>query len=147
MLPFQRSDQDYILAKAAQATGSTGWARDAHGFLAVDRSRQEPREVAVGVFQRFVGGEAEFHFAMLDGRFRRDVLDTFMWLAFHDRGAGLDKVWAIIPARNRLAQAAAVRAGFEFEYRKRAGMAGGEDAIVLSMSNPARAAARLSETE
>ena len=144
MLTFTKVDQPYILGRAAEATGSTGWAADATGFIAVDRSDpEEPREVAVAVFQRFEGKTGEFHFAMLGQRITREVMRTFLWIAFHGQWADLDRVIAIIPEDNKTAQVAALKAGFEFEHRKRAGIVGGRDAIVLSMGNPARATARL----
>lgn len=146
MLTFTRADQDDILAKAARATASTGWANDAIGFLAQDRSFDPPRDVAVGVFQRFEGDTAEFHFAMLEGRIRMDVMRAMRFVAFHAMLLNLAKVWAIIPERNTTAQVAALKAGFAFEHRKRGGIVGGGDAIVLSMVNHDRAPARPPET-
>jgi RimJ/RimL family protein N-acetyltransferase len=143
---FFRQDQPAILQIAAQATGSTGWGPDAHGILAVPVEDSPP--VAVGVFERFTGRDADFHFAMLhSARFSRDIMQAFVMIAFHPRAMALERVWGIIPTWNLGAQAMALRLGFQFEHRKRAGLIGGGDAIVLSLTPQGHAPARLHRDE
>lgn len=143
---FFRNDQATILNIAATATGSTGWGPDAHGILAAPAEDAAP--VAVGVFERFTGPDADFHFAMLNGaRISKPVMEAFTMIAFHPRAMALERVWGIIPAWNVGAQAAALRAGFQFEHRKRAGLIGGSDAIVLSLTREGHAPARLHRDE
>lgn len=135
-LHLTRKNQPELLDAALAVTQSRGWRDDAIAFGAM-RGADGP-VVAVGVFQGFVSGgfdrpEAEFHFGTA-GRVTRGIIDAFKVLAFHERGMNLEKLWAPIAASNREALRAAIGCGFEFEYRKRYGLAGGEDAIVLSMA-------------
>ena len=137
-LHLSRKNQFELLSAALPLTGSSGWRDDAIAFSAARSEGGDP--VAIGVFQAFAGGEAEFHFGTTT-RVTRGVIDAFKVLAFHQRGMNLERVWVPIRAGNREALRAAIGAGFEIEHRKRGGMAGGEDAIVLSMSRDAGMAA------
>lgn len=129
---LSKADQEALLATAAEVTASAGFHADAVAFGA--RRDKEQGLCAVGVFQSFAGGEAEWHFGMLSGRVSRDVMRSFLTLAFHPRFLGLRRVFAPIPESNVVAQRAALAVGFKFEFRKRGGAAGGEDAIVFSMA-------------
>lgn len=143
-LHLSRKNQFELLTAALPLTGSRGWRDDAIAFAATRGEGAEP--VAIGVFQGFAAGEAEFHFGAV-GRVTRGIIDAFKVLAFHHRGMNLERVWAPIGASNREALRAAIGAGFEIEHRKRGGMDGGEDAIVLSMTRETGLAAARSETE
>ena len=133
-LKMTRADQDALLQSALEPTGSTGWKNDA---FAVGVKAGDDELAAVAVFQNFGAGEADFHFAFLDRRpVTRALIEGLLNLAFHHRGLGLAKVNAQIAASNRAAIRAAVALGFDFEFRKRGGFLGWEDAIVLSMSRP-----------
>lgn len=143
-LHLTRKNQFELLTAALPLTGSAGWRDDAIAFAAMHGEDGEP--LAIGVFQGFAGGEAEFHFGATDN-LTRGIVDAFKVLAFHPRGMNLERAWVPIAASNRQALRAAIGAGFEVEYRKRGGMAGGEDAIVLSMTRDAGMAAARSETE
>ena len=138
---FSRKDQHQLLASALELTGSSGWRSDAVAFSAV----QDDAVIAIGVFQAFAGGDAEFHFAMVGHRrMRKSIVEGFMLLAFGEanfvnrvfpeRGDPVSRLWAQIDAGNVVAQAAALKAGFAFEYRKRAGISSGNDAILFSMT-------------
>ena len=143
---FFRQDQPAILDIAARATGSTGFAADAIGILSAPT--QDATPVAVAVFERFTGRDADLHFAMLDSaRISKTVLQTFIMIAFHPRAMALERLWGIIPAWNIGAQANALRCGFQFEHRKRSGIIGGGDAIVLSLTPQGHAPARLHQDE
>ena len=131
-LKLTKMNQTELLESALEPTGSSGWRDDAVAFGV---KGDGDTLTAVAVFQGFGGNDAEFHFAKLgDGSITRGHIEAFSMIAFHHRGLGLKKVWAQIAAHNKAAQRAAVGLGFDFEYRKRAGLEGGEDAIVFSMS-------------
>lgn len=142
-LHLSRKNQFELLTKAAILTRSAGWRDDAVAFSA-SRSEGGP-PVAIGVFQGFAGGEAEFHFAA--EILTRGIIDAYKVVAFHPRGMNLSRLWVPIAADNGHALRAAIGAGFEIEHRKRGGMDGGEDAIVLSMTRETGLAAARSETE
>ena len=143
---FSQKDQERMLNIAATLTGSTGWRRDARAFGAyADPEHTDLR--AIAVFQNFVGEEAEFHFAMMPRhRLGLEVVRTLTRLAAHPRALNLSKVWAHIADSNIEAQVAALKCGFAFEYRKRAGFITGEDAIVLSVGFAPQAPATPLET-
>lgn len=134
-LSLTKINQEKLLADALELTQSEGWKSDAVAFAA--RREGADTESAIFVFQEFAGGEAEMHFATIRGHITRDLIEAWKYLAFHPRLLGLRKLWIPIAASNKAAQRAALGAGFDFEYRKRGGAAGGEDAIVLSLA-PAR---------
>jgi hypothetical protein len=145
-LTITRQNQNHLLDLALTPTASTGWQHDA---IAFGVKAQDGNIRAVGVFQGFEGGDAEFHFAILSGgTMTRGLIEAMILVAFHHRGLGLERLWAHIAADNRAAIRAAVAVGFDFRFRKRGGFPRGQDAIVLSMSrpDPGLAAAR-SETE
>ena len=131
-LNITKANQEELLTTAMQLTQSEGWKRDAVAFAA--RRHSAETDSAIFVFQDFVGGEAEMHFATIRGHITRDLVEAWKYLAFHPRLLGLRKLWIPIAASNKAAQRAALGAGFDFEYRRRGGAAGGEDAIVLSLA-------------
>ena len=131
-LTLTKANQEQLLEAAMQLTDSTGWKHDAVAFAARRDGVDHP--CAIAVFQDFAGGEAEMHYATTAPHMTRDVVDAFKTLAFHPRFLGLRKLWIPIAASNKKAQRTALGAGFDFEYRKRGGKAGGEDAIVLSIA-------------
>lgn len=138
---FSRKNQAQLLATALELTGSTGWRADAVAFSAVE----DDAVIAIGVFQAFTAVDAEFHFAMVGHRrMRKSIIEGFMLLAFGEasfvsrvfpeRGEPISRLWAQVDARNVVAQAAALKAGFAFEHRKRGGISSGNDAILFSMT-------------
>ncbi|MDO8983013.1 GNAT family N-acetyltransferase [Cypionkella sp.] len=130
---FTRKDQDKLKQIALAPTGSTGWRDDAVAFGA--SREQDGVPVAVAVFQAFTGREAEFHIAMLDGaRMQPAIVASMLTMSFSPRGLNLDRLWCQIAVDNPTAQVAAIKVGFQIEYRKRGGIAGGKDAIVFSMA-------------
>lgn len=142
---FTQRDQENLLATAAEHTQSDGWAPDARAFGAM---RDDGSMAAVAVFQNFAGHDADLHFCMIDGaRMGAEVVAAIVTMAFHPRALNRERLWVQIAADNKPAQVAALKVGFEFEYRKRAGFRGLKDAIVLSMrhSGPSQAAAKHTE--
>lgn len=132
---FTRKDQKALLLAALPATRSTGFKADA---LAIGASIEPGAPIcAVGVFQAFEGDMAEFHFGLIgEGRMTHQIVQAFATIAFHHKAMNLGRVWARIDAGNASAQVAALKVGFSFEARVRAGMANGNDAILLSMTRP-----------
>ena len=132
---FSRSNQPALLAAATGPTNATGWSDHA---IAFGISHQPGGDlIGVIVFDEFRGEEAELAFAMFDGRpLSMTVIEAIRHLAFHPRTLNLKRLWARIAADDRRALSAAIRCGFEVEYRRRAGYAGGKDAILLSMDRP-----------
>lgn len=129
---FTRRNQDHLKQIALAPTGSTGWRDDAIAFGASREPDAEP--IGVAVFQAFTGHEAEFHIAMLNGaRMQPAIVAAMITMSFSKRGLGLDRLWCQIAEDNPTAQVAAIKVGFQIEYRKRGGIAGGKDAIVFSM--------------
>lgn len=130
--PKTETGQSELLQALLAPTGSAGWAADATAF---GIKRDSGRITAAAVFQHFAGGEAEMHFAILDGApMTAKHIKALELAAFHPRALALKKVWVPIAESNRSALRAAITAGFAFEHRKRAGSSGMEDAIVLSMT-------------
>jgi hypothetical protein len=93
---------------------------------------------AVVVFECFRGGRAELHFGNTEGhRLTLNTLQGIIMLAFHPKAFNLDRLLARVPVWNSDAIAALVRMGFEMEYRDRASVGHGADAIVLSLDRDA----------
>lgn len=133
---FSRANQATLLEAAAGPTNATGWSRDAVAF---GISHQPGGDlIGVIVFDEFRGDdEAELAFAMFDGKpLTMTVIEAIRHLAFHPRTLDLKRLWARIAHDDARALSAAIRCGFEVEYRRRAGYAGGKDAILLSMDRP-----------
>lgn len=127
-----KTDQESLLEAALTLTGSEGWHKDAVAFGA---SKVGTRDVTyIGVYQNFAGGEAEIHFSTIGTRLNKQVLEAYLTIAFHPKMLGLKKLVANVAASNLQAQRACLGLGFQFEYRKRSSAAGGEDAIVLSLT-------------
>lgn len=129
---FTKGNQESLKAMALAPTGSTGWMADAIAFGAC--REHGGNIVAVAVFQNFRAGEADFHFAMLDGaRISAEMVKVMLGLAFSPRLFALERLWGHIAAPNTSAQVAAIKAGATFEYRIRGRNEGKDDVIVLSM--------------
>jgi RimJ/RimL family protein N-acetyltransferase len=145
---FTQSNQAEMLAAASAATESLGWSKDARAFGAI---RDDGALVAVAVFENFTGKTADLHFAMLNGsKMGAETVSAIVQIAFHPRALDLDRLWTVTSEDNRAAQVAALKVGFQFEYRKRAGLWHGKDAIVFSMGRagaPLAAAKHQEQTE
>lgn len=129
---FSRKNQMELLELAAHATESAAWMPDAIAIAALATPDSPP--LAVAVYQNFRGTQADFHFANLTDRMERKLLKAYTAISFNPRLFGLETLWAQIADNNRAAQMAALRVGFTFEYRLRAGFPDGRDAIVLRMT-------------
>lgn len=130
-LNITKANQEELLETARQLTESEGWKRDAVAF-AVRRDGGEI--ICIGVFQDFAGREAEWHGAMIGEKLSPEVIQAMVALAFNPRFLNLKRVYAPVAESNRAAQIVALKCGYDFEYRKRGGAAGGEDAIVFSIT-------------
>lgn len=129
---FYRTNQLELLEMAKVATKSTGWRNDAVAYGMRYGPDQPP--VAVIVFQAFEGGAAEMHFGMMNGhQMGTELVQAVFLLAFHPRAFGLMTLFAPISVSNVAAQVAALKVGFQVDYRKPAIVPGAEDAIVFSM--------------
>jgi RimJ/RimL family protein N-acetyltransferase len=131
-----KTDQEKLLDAAQALTGSEGWKKDAVAFGA--KKDRESDIVAVGVFQNFSAGGAEFHFATIGKRMQRGVIKAYLFTAFHPKGLGLRKLYAHIAHDNAAAQRAALGVGFRFQYLKPDGMANGGDMVVLKLDAETR---------
>ena len=130
---FSRREQDKLREIAMAGTGSTGFLPDAILFGAY-ASGDDDKVVAVGVFQNITKHSADFHFALANGgKMSRAIIAAFCAIAFNDRFLGVDRLFFQIEDGNVPALVAALKVGASFEYRKRAGIHGRSDAIVLSM--------------
>lgn len=129
---FSRKNQPELLEAAKQATRSTGFKSDAIALGAYDGP--EGDLLAVGVFQNFMGKQAEFHFGLVDGdRITRQMVEAYVAVAFHQRMFGLERMVTTIAAENRPAQIVSLKMGFQVEARVRSGMSDGSDAILMSI--------------
>jgi len=129
---FTKANQAELLERAKSLTNCAGWAPDAVAFAAREKGEEDIR--AVAVFEYFNGGDADIHFATIGQRMGPRLVDAYLKLAFHPNFMALNRVFAPIAASNIVAQRVALAAGFQFEFRKRGGAAGGEDAIVMSIT-------------
>lgn len=122
--------QKELLDKALTLTGSLGFMADAWA-MGVYRNDEL---AGVAVYECFRDGRAELHFGMTPGRvLTPEIISTIVTIAFHPKVFGLNRLLARAPVWNAYAQAALLKAQFQFEYRDRASVAGGEDGIVLSL--------------
>jgi len=129
---FYKTNQLELLEAAKVATKSTGWRNDAVAWGMRYADDQPP--VAVIVFQAFEGVAAEMHFGMMNGhQMGPELVEAAFLLAFHPRSFGLMTLFAPISISNVPAQVAALKVGFQVDYRKPAITPGAEDAIVFSM--------------
>lgn len=129
---FSRKNQIELLELAATATESAAWMPDAIAIAAHPTPEQPP--LAVAVYQNFRDKMADFHFVNLTDRMERSLLKAYTSISFNPRLFGLETLWCQIAEDNRPAQMAALRVGFQFEYRQRYGFRGNRDAIVFRMT-------------
>ena len=128
------------LNAALDLTGSLGFMGDARavGIYRHDSDGGTGKLAAVVVFECFRGGRADLHFGNTEGhRLTLNTLQGIIMLAFHPKAFNLDRLLARVPVWNSDAIAALVRMGFEMEYRDRASVGHGADAIVLSLDRDA----------
>lgn len=133
-LMFTRADQKKHLDLALTLTHSAGWRDDAYSFAAYDHTGGAEELLAIVVFQNIDTTGADIHFAgARPGWASRRLLRGLFLFAFAPRLAGHDMLRAPIPEANRDAMVLALRSGFQFDGRLRAGAADGSDAILMSM--------------
>ena len=134
---FVTENAEAHIEAAKLFTKSEGFMADAVAIGAY-RQREDASVrdlVGVAVFEGFRGGEAELHFGMAPGnRLSRDLLLAVNFVAFHEKALGLSRIRVHIPSSNVEALCAALRVGFQIEYRQRASFGGAMDAIILTLS-------------
>jgi RimJ/RimL family protein N-acetyltransferase len=131
-LYMTRENQPELLEIAANLTSSTGFLPDALA-LGFRRAPDQP-VVGVAVFEGFQGRRAIGHLGFFAGyRMTRETIQALCLFAFNKMALNLQELRVRISTENRQTLALAIKSGFEVEYRDRAGFAGGNDAIVLSM--------------
>lgn len=129
---FYKTNQTDLLEAAKVATKSFGWRDDAIAYGMRYGADQPP--VAVIVFQAFEGPGAEMHFGMMNGhQMGPELVEAAFLLAFHPRAFGLKTLYAPISIKNVAAQVAALKVGFQVDYRKPSIVPGGDDVIVFSL--------------
>lgn len=132
-LHFTKANQSGLLNIAAEATASHGWRKDALALGAYDQGNPDDLR-AVVVFQNIDAHGAEMHFAILGNhRVGPELIRSIAVVATHPNGMNLPSIWVHIADDNIPAQVAALKCGFQFEYRKRSSAVGWKDAIVLSV--------------
>lgn len=129
---FYRTNQPQLLEQAKVATISQGWRNDAIAYGMRHGPDQPP--AAIIVFQAFEGAAAEMHFGMMNGhQMGPELVEAAFLLAFHPRAFGLKTLYAPISIKNVPAQVAALKVGFQVDYRKPSITPGGDDVIVFSL--------------
>lgn len=147
---FVTEKQSKHLKAALELTGSLGFMEDARA-VAMYRTGKEGDEeeiTAIAVYESFRGNRAEMHLGTAPGhRLTLEMLQGLVTLCFHPRWFNLDRVLARVPTENRNMIATLVKMGCEIEYRDRASVAGGGDAIVLSLDREEVLASAAPQTE
>lgn len=128
---YSRKNQSALLQTGLDLTSSLGWRKDAIAFGVFGPEGDDDLR-AVAVFQNFDAYGGEFHFGMVPGcHITLEIMQVMAVLAFHPMAMNLQSVVAHILEDNVPAQLAALKCGFSFEYRKRSGVEGGKDAIMM----------------
>lgn len=123
---FTKADQDDLLLKAADLTGSDGFMPDAVA-LGV---KSDGELIAVAVFQNITAAGVEFHYGMIsDYKPRRDMLYGLHRYAFDVLKA--PKLTAPIAAWNVPAQIMALKSGFFVAGTITRGAIDGSDSVVM----------------
>lgn len=132
---FITDNQKAHLHAALALTGSAGFMSDARAVAAYKPGHDGDASqiVAVAVFECFRGGRAELHFGMADGApLTVELVQAVILIAFHPKAFNLDRLVCRVPVGNVRSISALLKIGFQIEYRDRASVTGGGDAIVLS---------------
>lgn len=133
---FVTVNQKDHLKAALRLTGSRGFMEDARAVAAYEPGEEGDagKMIAVAVFECFRNGRAEMHIGTAPGRvLSLEIVQALVLMAFHPKTFNLDRLMARIPLWNVTAQCAALKVGFQFEYRDRYSVVGGEDGIVMSL--------------
>ena len=134
-ITFISNQQAHHVEIAKQLTGSEGFMHDARAIAAYLPGGTAMDLLCVAVFECFRGGRADLHLGCAPGkRLTPEVITTVSTLAFHPRFFGLDELRCRVPVENVNAICTLLKIGFQIEYRDRASVVGGGDAIVLSLS-------------
>lgn len=133
---FRTTDQKSHLAAALAMTHSEGFMEDAIAIAAYRPGGEGDAEelAAVAVFECIRGRRADLHFGMPRPMgLSVDLIQAVVGIAFHPKHLNLDRLFMRVPEANTHALVALIKIGCSFEYRERASLARGQDAIVLSL--------------
>jgi hypothetical protein len=133
-LKLTRANQADMLESAMRLNfaGINAWCKDAIAFGAIKEGESDPSYIAV--FQHFADSAADVVILNLSTLpITEDVVGAYTELAFHPRILGLAILVATVDQSNIQSQISYLKAGFQFEYRKRPSVTGDEGAIVMSM--------------
>jgi hypothetical protein len=127
-------DQDAHLRIARGLTRSKDFMPDAEAIAGytLEEGATEPRLRTICVLENKTVNSAWMHFAGVDEKWPvREIMSLFFRYVFLARN--FQTILAPIPETNTAAQIVALKTGFRFEARMRAGTAHGSDAILLSL--------------
>lgn len=133
---FVTVNQKEHLQTALRLTGSAGFMEDARAVAAYapGEEGEAGSMIAVAVFECFRNGRAEMHIGTAPGRsLSLEIVQALVLMAFHPKTFNLERLMARIPHWNVTSQCAALKVGFQFEYRDRYSVVGEEDGIVMSL--------------
>lgn len=136
MTTFVTDQQSKHLKAALHLTGSQGFMEDARAVAVYRPGAEGDAEeiAAVAVYEAFRGTRAEMHLGTAPGhRITIESLQGLIFMAFHPKVFNLERVLARVPVGNVNMIATLVKMGCQIEYRDRASVAGGGDAIVFSL--------------
>lgn len=129
------NQKDHLQA-ALSLTGSNGFMEDARAVAAYapGDEGEAGHMKAVAVFECFRGRRAELHIGCAPGhQLTLEFIQALVLMAFHPKTFNLERLMVRIPHWNVTALCAALKVGFQFEYRDRYSVMGGEDGIVMSL--------------
>lgn len=133
---FRTNDQKSHLAAALQMTSSEGFMEDAIAIAAYRPGGEGDAEelAAIAVFECIRGNRADLHFGMPKPMgLSMELIHAVVGIAFHPKHLNLERLFMRVPDGRTHALVALIKIGCSFEYRERSSLAGGQDAIVLSL--------------
>lgn len=147
---FVTENQKAHLQAALALTGSEGFMEDARAVAAYKAGHDGEADSirAIFVFEAFRGGRAELHFGMADGApLTMELVQAVISISFNPKLFNLDRLLCRVPVWNVRALATLLKIGFQIEYRDRASVVGGGDAIMLSLDRDTVLASAAPQTD
>lgn len=133
---FVTANQKDLLKAALELTDSEGFMEDAIAIAAFEHGEDgAPTELsAVAVFECIRAGHADLHFGMTrPASLTLELIQATLMIAFRPQHLNLSRLIFRVPEANRRAIIALIKIGCCFEYRERASLSRGRDAIVFSL--------------
>ncbi|WP_299671660.1 hypothetical protein [uncultured Roseobacter sp.] len=133
MYTFSRQDQAELLAEARDRTDTEGFMKDA---WALGVYLTETEELcAIAVFQNITTAGAEVHFAGVQSGWNNSrVMRSLYRYAFDPKMMAYPMLTAIIPEHRTDVQIFALKNGFRFDGRRRAGAKNGFEVVIMTMT-------------